>query len=402
MNILLLAPHPFYQHRGTPIAVNLLLKVLSQDGHHITVLTYAEGESVNHPGCRIVRIEPRLPLHNIKPGFSLKKLVCDFFMFFKANGLMRNNRFDLVHAVEESAYIALYLKRKFRIPYVYDMDSSLAQQLVEKVKFLGLLAPLLKGCERYVIRHSIGVLPVCKSLAQQTQRWAPGKPIQLLEDISLRNPNQPSQLPTRCKFSIDGPIVMYIGNLERYQGIDLLIEGFAVARRKVSSGNLVIIGGSDDDIRKYKNQAIALGYGSSIHFLGPRPVSDLFYYLGQASILVSPRTKGVNTPMKIYSYLDSGRALLATRLTTHTQVLDDEIACLVDPNPESMAAGLEKLLSDDSYRTRIAANAKKRALENHTLESFRDNVTRFYHAMSKLTRAEYWDGIGTEKPILDN
>ena len=42
-----------------------------------------------------------------------------------------------------------------------------------------------------------------------------------------------------------------------------------------------------------------------------------------ADVLVSPRLKGLNTPMKIYSYLDSGSAVLATRLRTHTQVLDD-------------------------------------------------------------------------------
>ena len=53
-------------------------------------------------------------------------------------------------------------------------------------------------------------------------------------------------------------------------------------------------------------------------------------------MLVSPRLKGLNTPMKIYSYLDSGSAVLATRLRTHTQVLDDGIAYLVEPEPVAL------------------------------------------------------------------
>ena len=57
--------------------------------------------------------------------------------------------------------------------------------------------------------------------------------------------------------------------------------------------------------------------------------------LGEADVLVSPRLKGLNTPMKIYSYLDSGTAVLATRLRTHTQVLDDRTAYLVDPVSEA-------------------------------------------------------------------
>ena len=74
MKILLLAPHPFYQARGTPIAVNTVLEFLSSRGHEVDVLTYHEGADVNIPNCRIYRI-PRVPgVRNIRPGFSLKKV----------------------------------------------------------------------------------------------------------------------------------------------------------------------------------------------------------------------------------------------------------------------------------------------------------------------------------------
>ncbi|MBT7065178.1 MAG: glycosyltransferase, partial [Verrucomicrobia bacterium] len=51
MKILLLAPHPFYQERGTPIAVRLLAETLAADGHHVDLLSYHEGDNVTiHPG----------------------------------------------------------------------------------------------------------------------------------------------------------------------------------------------------------------------------------------------------------------------------------------------------------------------------------------------------------------
>ena len=56
--------------------------------------------------------------------------------------------------------------------------------------------------------------------------------------------------------------------------------------------------------------------------------------LAQADVLVSPRTRGNNTPMKIYSYLDAGRAVLATDLPTHTQVLTPECARLAPADPD--------------------------------------------------------------------
>jgi len=45
-------------------------------------------------------------------------------MFFKALSLVRKNRYDLIHAVEESAFLALVCRRILGVPYVYDMDSS--------------------------------------------------------------------------------------------------------------------------------------------------------------------------------------------------------------------------------------------------------------------------------------
>ena len=77
----------------------------------------------------------------------------------------------------------------------------------------------------------------------------------------------------------------------------------------------------------------------------------------RASVLVSPRKEGTNTPLKIYEQLASGVPLVATRIPSHTQVLDDEVCFLVDPDPESMAEGLLAALTEDDRRARIVRNA---------------------------------------------
>jgi len=67
VRILLLAPHPFFQQRGTPIAERMLLEVLAGHGHQIDVLTFHEGEDVQIPGCRFRRI-PALPCAASNPA----------------------------------------------------------------------------------------------------------------------------------------------------------------------------------------------------------------------------------------------------------------------------------------------------------------------------------------------
>ena len=70
-------------------------------------------------------------------------------------------------------------------------------------------------------------------------------------------------------------MVMYVGNLEGYQGIDLLLESFSKVLKVIEGIDLVIIGGEERDIKAYKGKSKNLGIDSRIHFLGkkatPRP-----------------------------------------------------------------------------------------------------------------------------------
>ena len=144
MKILVLAPHPFFQARGTPLAVRTVLEFLSARGHQVDVLTLHEGEDVTIADCRIHRI-PRLPgIRNVRAGFSMKKVVCDGVMVVECLRMVRRTRYDLIHAVEESAFIAAIASAVSGIPYIYDMDSSLAEQLVERFPRIHSLLPFLR------------------------------------------------------------------------------------------------------------------------------------------------------------------------------------------------------------------------------------------------------------------
>jgi glycosyltransferase involved in cell wall biosynthesis len=151
----------------------------------------------------------------------------------------------------------------------------------------------------------------------------------------------------------------------------------------------MIIGGAQGDIGRYKRLAARLRIGRQTIFIGPKPVSDLPQCFARADVLVSPRIKGINTPMKIYSYLDSGKPLIATRLPTHTQVLDREIAVLVDAAPHAMAEGMLRLLGDEPLQRRLARNAKERVQREYTFETYHQKISRFYDELEKRLSVVY-------------
>ena len=92
--------------------------------------------------------------------------------------------------------------------------------------------------------------------------------------------------------------------------------------------------------------------------MGRIPKSAAMSYTQSAQVLVSPRLYGTNTPLKIYEQLASGRPLVATRIWSHTQVVDDSVCYLVEPSPLSLAAGLVAALTDGSDSAGRVRNAR--------------------------------------------
>jgi glycosyltransferase involved in cell wall biosynthesis len=385
MKILLLAPQPFFQERGTPIAVKLLAETLSAQGHDVHLLVFAEGKDITLEKVTLHRHGKIFVISGVKPGLSAKKLLCDVSFFFKAISLLRKHKFDIVHAVEESVFMALVFKKIFAVPYVCDMDSCMSAQILDKFPRLGFLQKSMQYFEKKAVSGSAGVMAVCNALADVATGYSPAKFTTVIEDISLLDNEQTGDEDLRKQLNVDDGIVfMYVGNLETYQGIDLLLQAFALACTRKTEKNLFLlfIGGSDDYLLKYRKQVKEQKLESKVFFCGPRPVSLLAFYLAQADILVSPRVQGGNTPMKIYSYLDSGRPVLATNLETHTQVLDSEIACLVKAKAEDMADAMIALAGDKALRERIAKNASQRVQEEYSPLAFQRKLKSFYRQIA--------------------
>jgi glycosyltransferase involved in cell wall biosynthesis len=105
-------------------------------------------------------------------------------------------------------------------------------------------------------------------------------------------------------------------------------------------------------------------------FVGQRPAEEIPAYLDAATVLVSPRSTGTNTPLKIYQYLRCGRPIVATRLLTHTQVLDDQVAMLTEPTPEGFGGGILALLREPARAEAIGARARQLAETKYSYDAY--------------------------------
>jgi glycosyltransferase involved in cell wall biosynthesis len=236
------------------------------------------------------------------------------------------------------------------------------------------------------VRASLGTVVVCRALEDIARSHSPAHPVARVEDSSLLEDGLSIVREPLPEAARRGPIAMYVGNLERYQGIDLLLEGFQRALREEPNAQLVLVGGTPQAIAAYRARAEELDIAANVHFLGPRPVSMLGNYLRQADVLVSPRIRGVNTPMKLYSYLDSGVPVLATRLPTHTQVIDDSVAVLADPVPDAVGTGLVALFRDPIARAELGARGRRLARREFATHAVAQRLRNFYAEVDERLR----------------
>ncbi len=350
----MVAPQPFFEPRGTPFSVLGRLKALSKLGHEVDLVTYHIGEDVAIPDVVIRRI-PSIPfIQKISIGPSVKKLFLDMFLIVKTLSLLLRRRYDLLHSHEEASFFCVLFAKVFRVPHLYDMHSSLPQQLgnFQYSKFSPLIW-LFTFLEKVTINSSQAVITICPALEEQVKDVCPHAPHLMIENMTIER--SPDSVPDedvqqfRTTYQLEGRrIILYTGTFETYQGIPLLIRSAKAVVEKIPNVMFVLMGGTPLQVDDVQAQIKVEGLLSYFCLTGSRPSSEIPCAIRAADILVSPRIKGTNTPLKIYAYLQSGKPIVATNLSTHTQVLNEHVAFLTDTNEAAFAEGILKSLMHEA------------------------------------------------------
>jgi glycosyltransferase involved in cell wall biosynthesis len=381
----MLAPEPFFEPRGTPFSEYHRIKALVEEGHQVDLVTYPCGTDVELPNLRIIRsVRPPLIRH-VPIGPSFTKLLLDSLLTVTALRQATRARYDAIHSHEEAGLVGAWLSRRLGVPHLYDMHSSLPQQLANfRFTRSALIRRLFEAAECYMVGRSKVIITICQELQDTVERMGAGERAVLIENVMGGDVDAvpgPGRDAVRRQWGIDAqaPLLLYTGTLEPYQGLDLLLDGIALLQQTHPRARLLIVGGDEPQVAMLRERALTVG--ATVVCTGQRPPAEIPHFVKACDILVSPRIAGTNTPLKIYSYLRSGRPIVATNLTTHTQVVDDRTAVLVEPEPRALAGALARLIDRPEEGARIAAAAAALAAARYSREAY---LTRTRHAYARL------------------
>lgn len=369
LKIFMIASLPFFTARGTPISIRSRLEALSNLGHEVDVITYHVGDDIEIPGINILRITNLSFIKEVPVGPSLKKIFLDVFVFFKALRILINRRYDLIHTHEEASYFGALFSKIFKIRHLYDFHSSLPQAMKNFGYDHRYLIYPLELLERWVINSSHGVITFSTDLDAYVRNLNDKIPRVLIEnfqDYDFNSIDKERLASFKLSHSeLNGKnIVLYAGTFELYQGLELLIASAELVIKNTENTIFVLAGGRQSQIDVLRESAEKRGIASHFHFPGNLPIQELAFYMNIANVFVSTRTIGNNPPLKIYDYLRAGKPIVATNINAHTQILNKDIAVLVDPSPEFIAKGIVSVIDNPSY-AKILGQRSREFFENN-------------------------------------
>jgi glycosyltransferase involved in cell wall biosynthesis len=379
--ILVVAPQPFYEDRGTPIAVRQVLQALGELGRSVDLLTFSIGEDIAVPGLTIVRSANPFGFRGVPIGLSFRKILLDVPLVWALRRLVVPGRYSCIHAVEEAAFPAALLARQHGIPLLYDMQSSLAEQLA-RLDPWGLAATgrALNAAERWLLRRSTLVV-TSAGLAARVQRTVPEVPVREWHFPSA--PADSTQLGVQrlreeLGLSGSGPVVLYGGSFEAYQGLPELIAAIPAVHRRIPGVTFVLVGADRANGLVAHERAEDLVASGVLKIVDRQPREAMASYLALADVLVSPRAYGGNLPLKVFDYLAAGRPIVATDIPTHRTVLAEDRAVLVAPETDALAQGILSVLADPARAERLGRAARRYARMHFGWSHFVGSVEAHY------------------------
>jgi glycosyltransferase involved in cell wall biosynthesis len=357
---------------------------LSQLGYSVDLLTYPVGSDIQVPGVRLIRTANPLRFKSVPVGLSAKKLLLDIPLTVALLSRLRSGAYSCIHAVEEAAFPAVLLGRHYRVPVIYDMQSSLPEQLATHP---GLGATpiryLLEQLEAWLLRRADMVVSSA-GLASLVRQVAPQTPLREWQYPSVMVPaarGDAERLRRRLAIPPDRPVVLYGGTFQSYQGLGQLLEAIPAVRAVMPGATFVLVGAENGTGAALRAQGAALLQSGALHVIDRQPRHEIPSYLGLADVLVSPRSYGGNLPLKVFDYLAAGRPIVATDIPTHRTVLNEDRAVLVPTGSADLARGILSLLLDPERADRLARAGRKYAEEHLGWARFVDSLGDLYEAV---------------------
>ncbi|MGQ9525651.1 MAG: glycosyltransferase family 4 protein [Armatimonadota bacterium] len=384
--ILMVAPTPFFADRGCHVRILEEARALQALGHEVVIVTYHNGRDV--PGVQTIRM-PHVPWYKkLEAGPSVHKYYLDQLLLAKTVSTALRFRPDILHGhLHEGALVARTVSLVLKVPVVMDCQGSLTDELVAH-RFLkrgGLHFRLMKAVERAVVRSANAVIVSSTRTADFLIQdlGVPAQRVHVVHDGADTNVFRPDRSVSHVRrawgIPPDASLVIYLGALTRYQGIDHLLEAVPHVLACHPEARFLICGYPETH---YRARAAQAGLADRVIFTGRISYFDTPDYLAAADIAVAPKLETTEANGKVYYYMASGLPTVVFDQPINRDMLGDLGLYARMGDASSLAKQICLPMEDPELARRLSTQVRQLAVERYSWTAAANKILAVYQSLT--------------------
>jgi glycosyltransferase involved in cell wall biosynthesis len=369
LRILMIAPTPFFSDRGCHVRIYEEARALIRLGHDVRIVTYHLGRDM--PGIPTYRIPPIPWYRKLSAGPSWHKPYLDILLFFKSLAVARRFKPGLIYAhLHEGAFIGLFLKKLLAIPLLFDCQGSLTAEITDHgfIRSGSLPYRMFRRIEGFVNAGADAIVTSSGPAARDLQKaWGvpEEKVLALMDGVDTREFRPYTRLEARERLGLplDVPVAVFLGVLNRYQGIDLLLDVAKILQQRKVALHFLVMGFPHED---YLRRVCEEGVADRFTFTGRVDYGDAPRLLCTGDIALSPKISLTEANGKLFNYMACGLPVVAFDTPVNREILGDTGIYARFGDAAHFAGLLSEMAGDEDRRDNLARCVRRRAEMEHS------------------------------------
>jgi glycosyltransferase involved in cell wall biosynthesis len=376
VRIAFISPDYFPSRSAESIHVVKMCEALAGHGHQVTLVVPARTPEPLTPELLASHYGVRLPFPVVKLPYPDTRGVARIFGA-RAALYCRRLGVDLVYG---RCLNGVWLCALLGMPVMYEVHTA-----VERARGLS------RWMRSRLLRHPrlVRLVVISDALRLHFQESHGVPPARILVAREAADAAEAGDAPD-VALAGEGMRVGYVGHLYPGKGMEVVVE----LARGCPWAAFHVVGGEESDIRYWKEQWPGL---DNLVFHGFVPHGLTAGYRQACDVLLAPYQSRISdssggdisrwmSPMKVFEYMASGKAILASSIPVVEEVLvDGETALLCDPeNVEAWRAALLRLRDEPDFRAALGERARAAFLREFTWPKRAEKVL---HAAAEAVRA---------------
>jgi glycosyltransferase involved in cell wall biosynthesis len=402
----------FHEPHAAQLHIYHTMRGLQQAGHEVTLLALQERQVLCTKDLQVFKSDKRLASHYGQLGLSgvalfkrfesgIRRLqselhlpylaLFDSYRMAEASSINLKG-FDLVH--ERYNLLALggaWASKRLGIPFVLEVNADLLEQRKFKgIPERGLRRLFAIWATRMCFNAAAKIICISPRLKEHLQtKWNIDESklavLPCAADVEAFKPNNNSRAVRKSLGLTNEPVVMWVGGFYPWHDLSLLLESFALILQRRPDARLVLVGDGPswlsvvDIITKGGLRHAVIMTGAIAHSQVPKMLSIADVAV-VPSAPITPSLGGTGTPLKLFEYMSSGKAIVASALNEAADViLDGYNGLLVEARDvNQFAEATLKLIDDPEERSRLGQNARQQAIARYSWEQYTRRLEEIY------------------------